>query len=40
MTLNTARYVLLQDRMDWNRPQLSWIPKILYSSRLRRRATN
>ena len=40
MTLNTARYVLVQDRMDWNRPQLSWIPKILYSAKQHHRASN
>jgi hypothetical protein len=40
MTLNTARYVLLQDRMDWKRPQLGWLPKMFYASTARRSTKN
>ncbi|MEQ9261416.1 MAG: hypothetical protein RIG84_20200 [Roseovarius sp.] len=31
MTLQTARYTLLRDRMDWTRPHLRWIPETLYT---------
>ncbi len=29
-TLQAARSILVQDRMDWNRPHLAWLPKRLY----------
>jgi hypothetical protein len=30
MTLLTARTLLLDDRMDWNRAHLRWIPAGIY----------
>lgn len=37
MMLQTARFTLVRDRMDWKRPHLPWVPKSLYSRVLRRR---
>lgn len=30
MNTFTARALLVQDRMDWNRPHLNWLPNGLY----------
>ena len=30
MNMHTARALLVQDRMDWNRPHLGWLPSGLY----------
>ncbi len=30
MTLDTARSLLVRDRMDWNKPHLNWMPGKLY----------
>jgi len=30
MTLQTAKYALLRERMDWNRPHLRWLPNSVY----------
>ncbi len=32
MNLLAAQHILVQDRADWNKPHLSWIPKTLYRS--------
>lgn len=31
MTLQSARYTLVRDRMDWKRPHLRWVPNALYT---------
>jgi hypothetical protein len=30
MTLDTARALLVRNRMDWNRPHLPWVPGRFY----------
>lgn len=30
MTLLTAKSLLVQDRMDWNKPHLSWLSARIY----------
>jgi len=30
MTLQTAKSLFLLDRLDWNKPHLSWIPDRFY----------
>lgn len=30
MNTHIARAMLVQDRMDWNRPHLNWLPSGLY----------
>ncbi|WP_267905474.1 hypothetical protein [Halovulum marinum] len=30
MTLNDARFMLLRDHRDQNRPHLPWLPRALY----------
>ncbi|WP_263405996.1 hypothetical protein [Histidinibacterium aquaticum] len=30
MHLYTARTFFAQDRLDWNRPHLRWVPRSLY----------
>jgi hypothetical protein len=30
MAPNTAKSLLMQDRMDWNRPHLRWFPNRVY----------
>jgi len=32
MNLHDARYLLMQDRRDQNRPHLRWLPESLYRS--------
>lgn len=37
MNMNSARALLVRDRLDWRRPHLSWISRALYGFGLRRR---
>jgi len=30
MLLQTARTIVCQDRMDWHKPHLTWLPNGLY----------
>lgn len=30
MSLQAAKSILVQDRMDWNKPHLTWIPEWNY----------
>lgn len=37
MTLDTAKYYLVRERMDWKRPHLRWVPNALYTLIVRTR---